>query len=124
MKVLIIDDEFQSRKLIAKMLFLFFPEIHVAGEAATLQEAISAIEATQPQLIFLDVQLQGENGFDLLDKLSGFSFEIIFITAHHEFAVKAFRYSALDYLMKPIDQDEFKSAVTKAIDRFNQNKPA
>jgi len=123
MKVLIIDDEFQSRKLIAKMLSLFFPDIHLVGEAATLQEAIMAMEATQPQLIFLDVQMNAENGFDLLDKVTGFHFEIIFITAHHEFAVKAFRYNALDYLMKPIDADEFQSAVKKAIERFNQKTP-
>ncbi len=123
MKVLIIDDEFQSRKLIAKMLSLFFPAIDVAGEASTLQEAIAAVESVQPQLIFLDVQMNTENGFDLLDKVTGFHFEIIFITAHNEFAVKAFRYNALDYLMKPIDADEFQSAVKKAIERFNQNFP-
>jgi len=123
MKVLIIDDEFQSRKLIAKMLSLFFPALPVAGEAATVEEALLAIKAVQPQLIFLDVQMNTENGFELLDKATGFHFEIIFITAHHEFAVKAFRYNALDYLMKPIDADEFQLAVNKAIERFNQNKP-
>ena len=68
MKVLIIDDEFQSRKLIAKMLSLFFPALDVAGEAATVQEALLAMEAVQPQLIFLDVQMNNENGFELLDK--------------------------------------------------------
>jgi len=123
MKALIIDDEFQSRKLIAKMLSLYFPTLDVAGEAATVQEALLAMQATQPQLIFLDVQLNTENGFDLLDKVTGFHFEIIFITAYHEFAVKAFRYNALDYLMKPIDADEFQSAVKKAIKRLNQNRP-
>jgi two-component system LytT family response regulator len=123
MKVLIIDDEFQSRKLIAKMLSLFFPALDVAGEAATVQEALLAMEAVKPQLIFLDVQMNNENGFELLDKVTGFHFEIIFITAHHEFAVKAFRYNALDYLMKPIDPDEFQSAVKKAIKQYDQNKP-
>lgn len=123
MKVLIIDDEFQSRKLIAKMLSLFFPALDVAGEAATVQEALLAMETVKPQLIFLDVQMNNENGFELLDKVSGFNFEIIFITAHHEFAVKAFRYNALDYLMKPIDPDEFQSAVKKAIKQYDQNRP-
>ena len=123
MKVLIIDDEFQSRKLVAKMLSLYFPALDVAGEAATVQEAILAIQAAQPQLIFLDVQMNNENGFELLDKVTRFHFEIIFITAHHEFAVKAFRYNALDYLMKPIDPDEFQSAVKKAIKQYDQNRP-
>jgi len=122
MKVLIVDDEFQSRKLIAKMLAVFFPSLDVAGEAATVQEALLAIETLKPQLIFLDVQMNTENGFQLLDALAGAHFEIIFITAHHEFAVKAFRYNALDYLMKPIDADEFQSAVKKAVERITENK--
>ncbi|MEP6675501.1 MAG: LytTR family DNA-binding domain-containing protein [Ferruginibacter sp.] len=124
--VLIVDDEFQSRKLISKMLSRFFPQINIAGEAATVQEAIDLIEALMPQLIFLDVQMQGENGFDLLNKTKALDFEVIFITAYNEFAVKAFRYNALDYLMKPVDADEFCSAVKKAIERIigNKKKPA
>ena len=106
MKVLVVDDEFQSRKLIAKLLTLFFPSVCEVSEAATVQEAIQAMETFQPHLIFLDVQMNTENGFQLLDKLTGYQFEVIFVTAHHEFAVKAFRYNALDYLMKPIDSEE------------------
>lgn len=121
MKVLIIDDEYQSRQLISRMLFLFFPTLKVVGEAAAIQEAVASINSLQPELVFLDIQLQTGNGFDLLDKLGGFHFEIIFITAYDEFAVKAFRYNALDYLVKPVDPDEFQVAVKKAIDRIEQN---
>jgi len=112
---LIVDDEFQSRKLVSKMLSLFSEEINTITEAATIKEAIEAIEIAAPQLIFLDIQMQKENGFDLLDKLTANKFEVIFITAHHEFAVKAFRHNAIDYLMKPVDTDEFHAAVTKAL---------
>ncbi|MBK8520343.1 MAG: response regulator transcription factor [Chitinophagaceae bacterium] len=117
---LIVDDEFQSRKLITKMLSQFFSEIKDITEASTVDEAKKAIDAALPQLIFLDIQKHGENGFDLLEKLTDFNFEIIFITAHNQYAVKAFRYNALDYLMKPVDTDEFKTAVLKAIKRIKQ----
>lgn len=118
---LIVDDEFQSRKLVAKMLSRFFPEINSITEASSVDEAKKSIHIYQPQLIFLDIQMQGENGFDLLDKITDFNFEIIFITAHNQYAVKAFRYNALDYLMKPVDADEFRAAVVKAIKRINQD---
>ena len=117
---LIVDDEFQSRKLITKMLSRFFPEINNITEAATIDAARKAIDTTLPQLIFLDIQMQGENAFDLLDKITDYNFETIFITAHNQFAVKAFRYNALDYLMKPVDADEFKAAVIKAVKRIKQ----
>jgi two-component system LytT family response regulator len=117
---LIVDDEFQSRKLIKKMLSRFFSEIITVTEAATVEEAMNSINSTSPQLVFLDIHMQGENGFDLLDKITYLNFEVIFITAHNQFAVKAFRYNALDYLMKPVDADEFKTAVSKAVKRLNQ----
>ncbi|MEO6253478.1 MAG: LytTR family DNA-binding domain-containing protein [Ferruginibacter sp.] len=116
---LIIDDEFQSRRLVAKMLSLFFPEISIVNEAATVHEAISAIKSNIPQLVFLDIQLHQETGFDLLDKLVDPDFEIIFITAYNEFAIKAFRYNALDYLMKPLDAEEFQAAVKKALKQIS-----
>ena len=113
--ILIVDDEFQSRKLIAKMLSRFFPEINIISEAASVKEALTAVEITSPKLIFLDIQLQKESGFDLLDKITDLDFGVIFITAYNEFAVKAFRYNALDYLMKPVDADEFQASVKKAL---------
>ncbi len=119
---LIIDDEFQSRKLVAKMLSLFFPEISMVNEAATINEAIAAIKANSPQLVFLDIQLHKENGFDLLDKMAGPDFKLIFITAYNEFAIKAFRYNALDYLMKPLDAAEFQVAVKKALIQINLSR--
>ena len=110
----IVDDEFQSREVISLMLANIFPEIKIVGVAGTVKDALAGVEKKQPQLVFLDVQMQNETGFDLLDKLKEINFELIFITAHSEFALKAFRYSALDYLVKPIDGIEFESAAKKA----------
>ena len=110
----IVDDEFQSREVISLMLAAMFPEIKIVGLAATVKEALAGIEKKQPQLVFLDVQMQQESGFDLLDQVPEINFELIFTTAHSEFAVKAFRYSALDYLIKPIDGVELETAVKKA----------
>src|SRR5436190_18790330 len=98
--VLIVDDELQSRSLIRKLLSDYFPALAVE-EAETVSSAVKKINETGPQLVFLDVQMRGETGFDLLDKIIDPTFGIIFTTAHSEFAIKAFRYSAMDYLMKP-----------------------
>src|SRR5437762_10606194 len=97
---LIVDDELQSRSLIKKLLSVHFPKF-ITDEAETVEMAIEKIRQSKPELIFLDVQMRGETGFDLLDKMGKVNSGIIFTTAHSEFAVKAFRYSAMDYLMKP-----------------------
>lgn len=117
-QVLIVDDEIQSRSLIKKLLSIHFPQLAI-DEAEDLKAAIQKIHHFNPKLVFLDIQMRGETGFDLLDQIGVANFGIIFTTAHSEFALKAFRYSALDYLMKPIDVEEFKSAVEKAIVRIN-----
>lgn len=114
----IIDDEFQSRELIRMMLVDQFPELRIIGEADNVRDAYSHVKAKDPQLVFLDIQLRNETAFNLLDKFETITFEIIFTTAHNEFAVKAFRYSALDYLLKPIDIGELKSAVGKAKEKI------
>lgn len=112
-QVLIIDDELQSRLLIKKLLSLYFPLAAIA-EAQDVPSAALQISHLSPQLVFLDVEMPVKSGFDLLDEIKNINFEIIFTTAYSEFAVKAFRYSALDYLLKPIDTEEFKTAIEKA----------
>ncbi len=103
------------------MLSLFFPEISIIAEAASVAEALLCIAKFEPGIIFLDIQLQKENGFDLLNKITNPGFELIFITAYNEFAVKAFRYHALDYLMKPVAVDEFREAVKKAVYKIKES---
>jgi len=120
LQILIVDDEAQSRDLIRKLLLDFFPA-NTIDEAQDVSTAAKKINHNQFDLIFLDVQMRGETGFDLLDKVN-IDFQIIFTTAHSEFAIKAFRYSATDYLMKPIDTDEFKEAVEKAVQKIKAKK--
>lgn len=114
MTALILDDEKQSRNLIRQYLQNQFPQI-IAEEASTLAEGKNSITNKPYDIIFLDINLGGGTSFDLLDELKEINAQIIFITAHSEFAVKAFKYSAVDYLVKPIDPDEFNLAVQKAI---------
>src|SRR5688572_6247581 len=112
MKVVIVEDEVNSRNLLRNLLSEI-PKVDIIGEAASVPEGIAIINDTKPDLIFLDIQLQNSTGFDLLEQLEH-QCEIIFTTAYDEYAVKAFKFNAIDYLLKPIDVDELKSAVDKA----------
>lgn len=120
--VLIIDDEPQSRLLVKKLLSDFTGSLFAVHEAGNIAEAIEKTGTIYPDLVFLDIQMRGETGFDLLNKLSNWNFGIIFITAHSEFAIKAFRYSALDYLLKPIDKTEFNEALERALPQIIRKK--
>lgn len=121
MNVLILDDEKQSRNLVRQYLKDYAPTIET-HEASNIAEAKLAIEHSKPEIIFLDVQLRGETGFDLLDQLQENPAKVIFITAYTDYAIKAFKYSAVDYLVKPLDRDEFVEAIAKVI--HNTNKPS
>jgi two-component system LytT family response regulator len=114
----IADDEYQSRLVILKMLHHYFAGLPVLGQAGTVTEAIEGICRLRPGVIFLDVQMNGETGFDVLDRLPDTDFEVIFTTAYPEYAAKAFRYSAIDYLVKPIDPLELQSATRKALHKL------
>lgn len=113
-KALVIDDEQLARKAIISLL-KDYPAIEVAGEADGAKQAVALIEKYQPDLLFLDIQMPGKTGFDLLNELS-YQGKVIFITAYDEYALRAFEINALDYLMKPISPDRFK----KAIDRLSE----
>ena len=111
---LIIDDEARSRKLLRDLLAIHCPEVEVLGEAADVAEGIKGIQLHAPQLVFLDVQMPDGTGFDLLRKLPAISFRVVFITAHEKYAIEAFRFSALDYILKPVSPPDVKRAVQKA----------
>lgn len=113
--VLIVDDELQSRVLLRTLLEQFFSDRFRILEAEETGEAARLLRDQPVDILFLDVQMRGETGFDLLNRLSNWAGSIIFVTAHSDFAVRAFRYSALDYLLKPIDSGEFRDAVNKAL---------
>ena len=121
--VFIVDDEYQSRQVIAKYVSRYFSSLQIVGQAATVEEAVEGINALQPNIVFLDVQLHEDNGFDVLDQLTHTGIQIIFTTAYPEYAVKAFRYSAIDYLVKPIDGQELEAATQKAINKLYPPQP-
>lgn len=114
MKTIIIDDESKARENLKLLLSDYCPKVNVLACEGSVTSALSAIQTHEPELVFLDVQMQGETGFDLLEKLETIPFEVVFTTAHHEYALKAFKFSALDYLLKPIDISELKNAVSRA----------
>lgn len=118
MRALIIDDEPKNVRILRKLLEDYCPQIEVAGEAGDARAAFSIIRELKPELLFLDIEMPYGNAFDLLDKLMPVNFEIIFITAFDDYTLKAFKYSALDYLLKPVDIDELKAAVKKAAEKI------
>jgi two-component system LytT family response regulator len=114
----LIDDEPKNIKILKAMVDEFCPDVHYAGAASGVEDGEILIRKVQPELVLLDIQLSHENAFDLLDRLMPVAFEVIFVTAYNEYAVKAFRYSALDYLLKPVNIEELCAAVTKASEQM------
>ena len=110
-KVLIIDDERLARSELTRLL-QDFPDVEVIGEAANANEGIEKIEMLNPDLIFLDIQMPGKTGFDMLTELEKAP-HVIFVTAYDEYALKAFEVSALDYLMKPVEPKRLADALLK-----------
>src|SRR6187551_3281910 len=113
LKCLIVDDERKSRESLKILIDDFCENTRVVGLCQNVAEALLAIDEHKPHVVFLDIQMQGETGFDLLEKLKKIEFEIIFTTAYSEYAIKAFKFSAIDYLLKPIDIEELKKSVSK-----------
>jgi two-component system, LytTR family, response regulator len=113
LKAIIVDDERLARVNLKKLLSLH-PEIEVAGEASSCQEAIEMINLHKPQLIFLDIQLGGETGFDLLELIDN-SIKIVFVTAYDEYALRAFEVNAIDYLLKPVNPERLKDAIYRVL---------
>ncbi len=120
LKVFIIDDESGARKMLKTFLQEGFPEVFIVGEASSVREGKQLIPQSNFDVLFLDVEMEDGTGFDLLDQLPVLNFNVIFVTAHDDFAIKAFRYNVIDYLLKPIDPDEFVQAVQKSIEHRNQ----
>lgn len=115
-KAIIIDDEPQMLDEVRERVQLFYPkEITIMAEVSNVQDALLAIDRHKPELLFLDVHLQNETGFDLIEKSTYKDFKVIFITAYDANAIRAIKVGALDFILKPIDDDEFKAAVNKAI---------
>lgn len=121
-KVLIIDDEKPTRDFIRKMLESFDLKLDIYTDGENVQSGIEAIENIQPDIVLLDIQMPDGNGFDVLKSVTNKSYEIIFITAFQEFAVQAIKFSALDYILKPIDAEELRNAVNNALQMLSHKK--
>ncbi|AXY74007.1 DNA-binding response regulator [Paraflavitalea soli] len=117
-RALLIDDEPKNNRILKLMLEEFCPQVKIEGQADNAEDGVTLIRDTGPDLVFLDIEMPYGSGFDLLDKLKPVSFEIIFITAFNNYSLKAIKYSALDYLLKPVNIDELIAAVTKASDKL------
>lgn len=118
-RIAIIDDEPAARQLLRTMLTTLCPQVEICGEANSVESAYVLIRQTQPNGILLDISMEDGTGFDLLDKFPNPNFQVIFTTAHDRFALMAFRYHALDYLLKPINPLE----LVQAMDRIKAEPP-
>lgn len=121
-KAVIIEDEPVFADMVKTLLSDCYPNIQLSGYAQTIEDGVKLLSAVQPDIAFCDIELKDGTSFEILKKLNIIPFQLIFITAHNKFAVQAFKFSAIDYLLKPIDETEFCNAVDKAIERVNQKQ--
>ena len=113
-KAVIIDDEKNALDVLDMQLNQFCMDVQIVAKCDSAEKGIAAIKKNNPDLVFLDIEMPHKNGFDVLKETSQFNYDVIFTTAYDQFAIKAFKYSALDYLLKPIDIVELQQAVEKA----------
>ncbi len=122
LKVIIIDDEKRIRTSLVHVLKLHYPEAEVIGEAENIQQAGELLKIKVPDVVLLDIKMPGGDGFELLKQLVPVDFKIIFITAFDQYAIEAIKYSALDYLLKPVIPGELVNALDKAKNELNKEK--
>lgn len=118
---IIIEDEMHSRELLKNMIAIYCKEIEIIAAASTVDEGVAAIKKYKPDIIFLDIEMQTGTGFDLLLQFPEAPFEVIFTTAYNHYAIKAIKFSAVDYLLKPIDPEELNDAVNKVLKKKKDN---
>lgn len=116
-RAIIVDDEESARNILSSLLKKFCPQIEVVAMCEDVEEAVIKIKKQQPSLVFLDIEMPNYSGYEIVNFFDQIDFEIVFITAYDNYAIKAFEIAALDYLLKPIDIDRLKEAVSKFIDR-------
>jgi two-component system LytT family response regulator len=123
MNAIIVDDENKACMNLARMLETYGDyHLHISGIANSTTEALLLIEANKPDVVFLDIEMPDENAFEFLTRISPVNFEIIFVTAYDEFAIKALRLNAVDYILKPIRINDLKNAIVRLNERFQYRK--
>jgi two-component system LytT family response regulator len=116
-KALIVDDEQKARNILQHYIVNFIPEITEVRQAESVDAAVELLKDYQPGIVFLDVEMPHKNGFDFLVQLKEPAFDVIFTTAYNQYAIQAIRFSALDYLLKPVDPDELKASVQRHLEK-------
>jgi two-component system LytT family response regulator len=119
LKGLIIDDELKARNILQHYISNFIPEIGELRQAESADTALDILKEYKPDIVFLDVEMPYKNGFDFLTATPNPSFDVIFTTAYNQYAIQAIRFSALDYLLKPVDPDELKAAVDRHLQKID-----
>lgn len=114
MNVVIVDDEPLARQTIESIIIENISNVNIVGQVGDVSDAVKTITKTKPDLVFLDVDLIGGSGFDVLKQLKPIDFKVVFITAHQKYAMQAIKFSAFDYILKPISQSELINAINKA----------
>lgn len=114
-KALIIDDEKHCIDNLQWQLKQYCPEVEVTAICINAETGLNEIYRQQPQLVFLDVEMPGMSGFEMLEKITDINFEIVFTTAFNQYAIRAIKFGALDYLLKPVDKDELRAAIDKVV---------
>jgi two-component system LytT family response regulator len=122
MKAILVDDEPDGIRTLQKMLEFHCPNVDVAATCSNATVAKQQLEKTKPDVVFLDIQMPGKSGLDLLTELPVKDFEVIFVTAHNEYMLQALQYSAADYLLKPVDEDRLIEAVERVEKRLKAGK--
>jgi two-component system LytT family response regulator len=122
-KAIIVDDELGARESLSKMIEKNCKQLEIVAKADSAQAAFEAITTKQPHLVFLDIEMPNGNAFDLLEKFKEINFNIIFTTAYDHYAIKAIKFSAVDYILKPIDPEELVEAV-KRFEKKQQGEPS
>lgn len=120
--VIIVDDEINARENLRILLNSFCPNVTILAEASNVLDAVSLIKSFKPDLVFLDIQMPKKDGFQLLEYFKEINFQIIFVTAFDNYAIKAFQIAAIDYLLKPIDVDLLKKSILKVEKNLNDKK--
>lgn len=119
MNVLLIDDEPRSTRALGALIDKYLEHVEILGTAHSADEGRQLIKALQPHLVFLDVEMPGKSGFDMLQEMELIDFEVIFVTGFDHYAIKAIKFAALDYLVKPVDIDELRNSIERARKKLN-----
>ena len=116
-RTVLIDDEIDSIRVLQRLLEGYCPEVSIVGKADGVEMGVHVIQSTKPDLVFLDIEMTHGNAFDLLNQLQPVEFQVIFVTAFDNYAIRAFKYSAVDYLLKPIDIDDLRASLGRVLQR-------